>query len=126
MVCSLKYSDLFSFLFFFLLFILIISLYNYYNTLHLIIPTFKPPRALLPFTYSLNFKTSQVGFGLTWAWVWADWILHGYRCVCVCVSSQASLTIVLAIARYSASVLEQEIVCFFFAHQDMKLLPKKM
>jgi hypothetical protein len=40
--------------------------------------------------------------------------------------SHVSFTIVLDMALYSASVLERETVGYFFAHQEMRLLPRNV
>jgi len=40
--------------------------------------------------------------------------------------NQVISTAVLAMERYSASVLEREIVCCFFEHHEIRFLPRKM
>ena len=41
-------------------------------------------------------------------------------------ASHVSSAVVLAIARYSASVLDREIVCYFFAHYEIRFPPRNV
>jgi hypothetical protein len=41
-------------------------------------------------------------------------------------ASHVSSAVVLAITRYSASVLDREIVCCFFAHHEIRFPPRNV